>query len=152
MGKKLGREEEERLWMISMVPLVPVLVVVGVYFVDLASNGVIPSFQVLMTYLLLLVVLVFVAGAGIYEIAESFKLERPFSFRVKRFLSRFLFASVVALCIFSLWQLFTFFFSTFLKVQYVLILSLLTMALTLLALVQNPRTRRYIKKLTMEEY
>jgi hypothetical protein len=152
MGKKLGREEEERLWMISMVPLVQVLVVVGVYFVDLASNGVIPSFQVLMTYLLLLVVLVFVAGAGIYEIAESFKLERPFSFRVKRFLSRFLFASVVALCIFSLWQLFTFFFSTFLKVQYVLILSLLTMALTLLALVQNPRTRRYIKKLTMEEY
>ncbi len=149
--KQLSSKEEERLWIISIVPLVLVLIGVGVYLVDLASNGAIPSFQVLMIYILLLVVLVFVAGSGIYEVAESFKVERPFSFRARRFLSRFLFASLAVLYVFSLVQLFTFLFSTFLKVQYILILSLLTMALTLLALVRNPRIRQLIKRMTVEE-
>lgn len=149
--KRLRRDEEERLWMISMVPLVPVLIVVGVYFIDLASKGIIPSFQALMTYILMLAVLIFVAGTGIYEIAESLKVKRSFSFRVRRFLSRALFASVAVLYLFGLWQVFAFLFSSFLKMQYILLLSLLTMAFTLLVFIQNPKTRRLIKKLTQED-
>jgi len=149
--KRLSREEEERLWMISIAPLVPFLVIVGVYFVDLASNGGIPSFQILMIYILLLIVLVFVTGAGIYEFAESFKVKKSLNFRVKRFSSRTLFASVAILYIFLLWQLFTFIFSSFLRTEYILVMSLLTMAFTFCVLFQNPKTKRLIRKLTQEE-
>lgn len=137
--------------MVSVVPLVPILVCVGVYFVHLASIGVIPSFQALITYLLLLGVLILAIGVGIYEVASSFKVKKPFSFRVKRFLSRTVYVSTFILAFYCLWSLFTLLFSPFLKLQYILIISLLSLSLTVLALVQNPKTRRLIKKLTQEE-
>lgn len=148
---KHRREEEEHLWLISILPPLSVLAIVGVYIVDLTSRGVIGSFQAMMTYMLLLVALTLVIGAAIYEIAESFKIERTPSFRIKRFLSRFLYFSLVILYVLSLWQLFTVLFSAFLKVQYILIISLMTMALTLLVLARNPRTRRLMRKLTQEK-
>jgi len=149
--KRLSLEEEERLWIISVVPLVPVLVCVGVYIVHLKSIGVIPSVEDAFRYILLTAALYLVAGFGIYEVASSFKAKRTIAFRVKRFLSRVIFTSGYILCFYALSSFFTLLFSAILKWQYILILSLLTSSLLMATLVQNPRTRRLVKKLTQEE-
>ena len=148
---RLSREEDERLMALSIIPLVLVLVGVGVYIVHLTSIGVISSLEDAFRYVLLTVALCFVAGVGIYEVVSSFKVKRTLSFRAKRFLSRTLFAATFVLCFYALSSFFTLLFSTILRWQYILILSLLTLSLTMLALLQNPKTRRLVKKLTREE-
>lgn len=149
--KRLSRKEEERLWIISVVPLVPVLICAGVYIVHLKSIGVISSVEDAFRYVLLIVALYLVAGFGVYEVVSSFKVKRPLSFRLKRFLSRAIFASGYILCFYALSSFFGLLFSTVLKWQYILILSLFTLSLAVLALLQNPKTRQFIKKLTQEE-
>jgi uncharacterized membrane protein len=149
--KRLSREEEERLWIMSVIPLVPVLVGAGVYIVHLKSIGVISSVEDAFRYVLLVVALYLVAGFGIYEVASSFKVKRAIAFRVKRFLSRTVFASGYVLCFYALSSFFTLLFSAVLRWQYILILSLLTLSLTMLALLQNPKARRVVKRFTQEE-
>lgn len=145
--KRLSVQEEERLWAMSAVPLVPVLIYAIVYYVFAISS----SFEDVIRYGMLALMLYLFATYGIYEIVSSFKAKRALSFRVKRFLSRASFATVCVLCFYGLWSFFTLLFSSVLKVQYILLLSLLTLSLLMAALVRNPRTRRIVKKLTQEE-
>jgi len=152
MGKKLSREEEERLWMISIVPFVPVLIGIIAYLAHLKSIGAIPSFQAVIFYILLATVLLLAAGAGTYEVVSSFKVKRTLMFRSKRFLSRTLFASALILGFCGVWSSFTLFLSSVLKMEYILILSLFAVSFTFFILAKNKRTGQIIKKLTMEEY
>jgi uncharacterized membrane protein len=144
-------QEEERLWTISAVPLVPVLCVSIAYLAHLKSIGVISSFEDAFLYAILAGVLYLLATFGIYEVASSFKVERPSVFRAKRFFSRSVFAATSIFCLYLICRYFLMLFSTILRVQYILLLSLFIWAFAMAALVQNPRTRRFIKKLTQEE-
>lgn len=145
--RQLTVKEEERLWAISAVPLVPVLICTIVYYIFPISS----SFEDAIRYVSVALVVYLLATSGIYEIASSFKVKRALSFRVKRFLSRATFATIYVLCFYGLWSFFTLLFSSVLKMQYILLLSLLTSSLVIAALVQNPKTRRLVKKLTQEE-
>ncbi len=149
--KRLSREEEERLIAWSIVPLVPLLIFFIAYIAHLKSVGVIASFSEAFQYVLLAGALFLTVSAGIYEVASSFKVKKPLEFRIKRFLSRTLVASLCVLCFYAFWTFFTLFLSSVLRVEYILLLSLLSMSFALAILVRNPRTGRYIKKLTMEE-
>jgi uncharacterized membrane protein len=131
----------------SIVPLIPILIYAIVYVIGPSVSSIEHAFR----YTLVALVLTLAIGAGIYEVVSSFKVKRPVSFRVKRFLSRTLFAAIFVLCFYGLSSFFAQLFSTVLRWQYILILSLLTLSLTMLALLQNPKTRRLVKKLTREE-
>ncbi len=152
MEKRLSREEEERLWIISVVPLIPFLIIFGVYLAHLKSIGAISSsFEDMFTYVMIAVMLHLVASFGIYEFVSSFKVKQSPSFKIKRWLSRTVFASTCILCWYALWSLFILLFSSILKTQYILILSTLVLMFLLLAFLHNPKTRRLVKKLTQEE-
>jgi uncharacterized membrane protein len=148
--KQLNREEEERLIALSIIPLIPVMILIGVYLVDLTSRGII-SYQELIGYSLALAVLVLMTGCGVYEIASSFKTKVPALFRVKRFLSRTVFFSAFMAGFYSFWVLLSLLLSSALKAEYILLLSLLAISFTASILVRNRKARRFIKKLTMEE-
>lgn len=148
---RLSREEDERLMALSIIPLIPVFCLVVAYFAHLKSIGVISSFQDAFQYTLFALALWLATSFGIYEVVSSFKVKQSLSFRVKRWLSRTAFAAANVLYVYVLWSFFTLLFSSVLKLQYILILSLLTLSLTMLALLQNPKTRRLVKKLTREE-
>jgi uncharacterized membrane protein len=145
--KQLTVHEEELLWAISAAPLVPVLIYTIVFHISVISS----SFEDAIRYSLVVLVLYLFATCGIYEVASSFKMKKTLWFRVKRFLSRSTFVTIYVLCFYGLWSFFTLLFSSVLKMQYILLFSLLTLSFVILVLVQNPRTRRLIKKLTQEE-
>ena len=148
---RLSQKEEERLWILSIGPLISVVVCLIAYFAHLKSIGVIPSDRVLVFYAVLLGVFVLTVGAGIYEIASSRKVEKSVSFRVKRFLSRTAFFCAYTLGFYVLWSVLTLYLSSVLKEDYIMILSLLAMSLTLSVLISLPKTRRIIKKPTQED-
>lgn len=145
--KRLTVQEEERLWAISAVPLIPVLIYIIVYHIFAIST----SFEDAIRYCLVALMLYLFITFGIYEVASSFKVKRTLWFRVKRFLSRATFAIIYVLCFYGLWSFFTILFSSVLRMQYILLLSLLTLSLVIVILVQNPRIKRLIRKLTREE-
>jgi hypothetical protein len=149
--KSLTREEEERLIALSIIPLIPLFGFISFYLLDLTSKGIIPSYQALFGYIILAGTLVLVAGCGIYEVASSFKVKVPLLFRVKRFLSRALFFSAFVLGFYAFWVFFSLLLSSVLRVEYIVLLSLLSWSLTISILAKNPKTGQFIKKLTMEE-
>lgn len=149
--KRLSREEEERLIALSIIPLIPIYGFISFYLLDLTSRGIIPSYQVLFGYIILAGALWLVTGCGIYEVASSFKVKKSLSFRIKRFLSRSLYISALMLGFYAFWVFLSLLFSSVLRVEYVVLLSLLSWSLTISILAKNPKTGRFIKKLTMEE-
>lgn len=148
---RLSREEEERLWILSIVPLVPIVVGVIAYFAHLKSIGIIPSFQVYVSYGIMLLVLFLAIGAGIYEVTSSFRVKKPVLFRVKRFLSRLIFASAFAGSLYATWVFLTFLLSSVLSDRSTLVLSLVTLSFLLGVLLSIAKTRWLIKKLTQED-
>jgi len=149
--KHLSQEEQERLIALSIIPLVPVYCVILVYLVNMTSRGIIPSFQAAISYMLLVAALFLITGCGVYEVLSSFKVKVPVVFRVRRFLSRSLFFSAFMLGFYAFWGFFSLLLSSFLRVEYILLLSLLSMSLTISILAKNPKTGRLIKRLTMEQ-
>jgi len=149
--ERLSREEEERLWIVSIVPLVPVMVGVIAYLAYLKSNDPFMSFYIYVFYSTLVGICCLAVGVGIYEVASSFKVKKPLSFRVKRFLSRTALTSAYLLCVYLLWSVLILFSSWFLKEEYTLVLSLFTISLVFSILVRNPKTGRFIKKLTQDD-
>ena len=148
--KHLDREEEERLIALSIIPLIPVMILIGVYLVDLASREII-SYGELIGYSLVLAVVVLMTGCGVYEIASSFKIKVPALFRVKRFLSRTLFFSAFMAGFYFSWFLLSLLLSSVLRAEYILLLSLLAISVTASILLRNPKAGRFIRKLTIEE-
>lgn len=148
--KRLSREEEERLLGLSIIPLVPVYCLILVYLVDMTSRGIIPSYQAAISYMLLVAALFLITGCGIYEVASSFKVKVPLSFRVKRFLSRALFFSAFVLGFYAFWSFFSLILSAVLRAEYIVLLSLLSWSLTISILAKNPKIGQFIKKLTKE--
>lgn len=148
MGKKLSREEEEHIWMMSAVPYVPFLILVIIYLETSGSM----SFTTVISYgFLLLLPLFFAAICLTFEIVSSLKMKEAFPFRAKRLLSRATLAFAYGIGFFGLWNLLTFLSSSVLKIEYILILSLFIYSFVFLIFVRNKRTRQIIEKLTMEE-
>jgi len=145
---QLSPEEEERLIAVSLVPLIPVLLFTIVYYIPTISSSVEDVFR----YTMLAVALYMFAGFGIYEVVSSFKVKRSLLFRVKRFLSRIVFAGTTVLCFYVIYSFLSVLLSPFLKIQYILSLSLLTFSFTLFALFQNSKFRKLVKKLTQEDW
>ena len=148
MGKKLSREEEERLWMISAVPYVPSLILVIIYLETSDSM----SFTTVISYgFLLLLPLFFTAICLTFELVSSLKMKETLSFRARRLLSRATLAFAYGIGFFGLWNLLAFLLSSVLRVEYILILSLFMYSFVFLIFVRNERTRRIIEKLTMKQ-
>jgi hypothetical protein len=89
--KHLSREEEERLMALSIIPFIPILLFFVALVAQLKSMGVIASFSDAFGYVILAATLLLATACAVYEVASSFKIKEPLSFRVKRFLSRALF-------------------------------------------------------------
>jgi hypothetical protein len=149
--KPLSREEKERLMALSIIPLIPILMLFIVYVAQLKSMGVIASFSDAFGYVIIAATLLLAIGCGIYEVASSFKVKEPLLFRIKRFLSRSLFFSAFMLVFYAFWSFFSLLLASVLTVEYIVLLSLLSLSLTFFVLVKNPKTGQFIKKLTMEE-
>ena len=150
--KRLSREDEETLVAASVLP--PFLVLIFYlffYLIQLKSNDVISSEEAF-RYIMLAIVLCLAAACGIYEVVSSFIVKRSLLFRVKRFLSRIVFAGTTVLCFYVIYSFLSVLLSPFLKIQYILSLSLLTFSFTLFALFQNSKFRKLVKKLTQEDW
>jgi hypothetical protein len=149
--KHLSREEEERLIALSIIPFIPILLFFVAHVAQLKSMGAIASFSDALGYVILAATLLLATACAVYEVASSFKIKEPLSFRVKRFLSRALFFSAGMSCFYAFWFFYSSFLLPVLRVEYVVLLSLLSMSLTYFILVKNPKTRRLIKKLVVEQ-
>ncbi|MEM2102535.1 MAG: hypothetical protein QXM22_03375 [Candidatus Bathyarchaeia archaeon] len=150
--KRISREDEEDLWAASVLP--PFLVLIFYlffYFSQLKSNGII-SFEEAFRYVMLAIMLFSAAVCGIYEIFSSFVVKRSFLFRVKRFLSRMLFAGILILCFLVIFSFLNLLLSSFLAIQYILSFTLLAFSSTLFALFQNSKFRELVRKLTKEDW
>ena len=149
--KRLSREESERLIALSIIPMIPALIFFIAYVAQLKSMGVIASFSDAFGYVILAATLLLAGGCGIYEVASSFKVKEPLLFRVRRFLSRTLFFSILMSVYYAFWCFFLLLFSSILGVGYIVLLSLVSVSLAAAMLTKNSRILRLIKKLTMED-
>ena len=142
---------EERFFALSIGPLIPIVVLYAAYLGQLKSAGAITSSD-LVTYTILACALLLVVGWAIFEIVSGFKVKQPILFKIRRFLSRSLFSSGFTLIFYVFWAFFSTLLSPFLSIQYNLLLTLTSCSLLIAGLVRNSKSRRIIRKLTMEDY
>ncbi len=144
MALKKPLTQEERFWMVSAVLLIPVLILVILYPIRIASA----SFEEAFGYTILATALYLSVTYGVYEIVSSFKVKRPLRFKVKRWLARTGFGAANVLLLYVIWSLLAPLLSSVMRVQYIVILSGLAWEFAFIAILQNPRARRFVKKLT----
>lgn len=139
--------QEERFWIMSTVPLIPVLIFVIVYYIRVISA----SFEAAFGYTLVALAFYLFASSGVYEAVSGLKTKRPLLFKVKRWLARTAFGALNILLLYVIWAFLALLLSPVLIVQYIVILSGLVWEFALIALLQNRRTRQLVRKLTQEE-
>lgn len=153
MSKKerLTREEEERIWTISAAPYIVVMVGAIVYLIHLKFTLGVLSDYALTIYAMGVVVPSYGAMvAGTFEVISSFKVEKPLSLRIKRFLGRTISAFAFAWLFLLIYNVYRFLLLPFSSDDYILVLAGFSTALAIAAMTSHSKTGSLIRRLTGE--
>lgn len=147
--EKLTREEEERIWTISAIAIVPILIGSMVYMIALVR----PSFTMLILYAFSFSLPVSICiCCATYEILFSLKVKKPFLFHIKRFLSRMIFVLGFVLAIILFWGVLNLFLSPLISDKNTLLISFVTLTMIVCVFAIISKTRDFLIKFFSGEW
>jgi len=149
--ERLTREEEERVWAMSLVPYLAVMVGVIIYLISLkAMYGVFTDYDLILYSIGVVFPSCFIMIAGTYEIISSVKVKSPLPLRIKRFLGRTVSVLAFAWSFILIYTGYSFLLSSFLPDKIIIVLALLSTSILIAAVAIHPKTGPLVRRLTGE--